>query len=98
MRNIILTSPALFSCASLAPAIDTPAAKGTATKPYPLTTCIVSDEKLDEDIVTKVYNGQEIKFCCKKCIKDFEKDQSTYLKKITKDHKEGTVAEHAHEK
>ena len=54
----------------------------TKAKAYPLTTCIVTDEKLGDDAVMKVYNGQEIKVCCKKCFKDFEKDQATYLKKI----------------
>ena len=53
-------------------------------KPYPLTICIVSGEKLGEmgsPVVTN-YNGQEIKFCCKDCVKDFDKDQAKYIKKI----------------
>ena len=58
-----------------------PAAK---LKPYPLTTCVVSGEKLGEmgsPVVTN-YLGQEIKFCCKDCVKDFDKDQAKYIKKI----------------
>ena len=53
-------------------------------KAYPLDTCIVSDEKLGEmgDPVIKIYGDQEIKFCCKSCIKKFEKDQAKYLKKL----------------
>lgn len=61
-----------------------PEEKKEAVKPYKLDTCIVSDEKLDAmgKPVVKVYQGQEIKFCCKKCIPKFEKDQATYLKKL----------------
>lgn len=64
-------------------AADTaPAAK---PKPYPLKTCIVSDEKLGGDHgepYAFVHNGQEIKLCCKPCLKDFNKEPAKYLKKI----------------
>lgn len=53
-------------------------------KPYPLDTCIVSDEKLEETEKPHVlvYKGQEIKLCCKKCAKRFEKDSAKYMKKL----------------
>lgn len=53
-------------------------------KPYPLKTCIVSDEKLGEmgDPFTFVYEGQEIKLCCKSCKKDFDKNPKKFLKKL----------------
>jgi hypothetical protein len=55
-------------------------------KPYPLTTCVVSDEKLGADPSMKpyvfVHEGREIKLCCKSCLKDFKKDSATYIKKI----------------
>jgi YHS domain-containing protein len=53
-------------------------------KPYPLKTCIVSDEKLGEmgEPYTFVYQGQEIKLCCKSCLKDFNKNPETYVKKL----------------
>ncbi len=53
-------------------------------KPYPLQTCIVSDNKLGSmgKPITKVYSGQEIKFCCKPCIKKFEANQAKYLAKL----------------
>jgi nitrous oxide reductase accessory protein NosL len=56
----------------------------TAAKPYKLDTCIVSGDKLGEmgPPVVKVYNGQEIKFCCKNCVKDFEKEPAKYLTKL----------------
>jgi hypothetical protein len=53
-------------------------------KPYPLKTCVVSDEKLDAMGSPHVftYKDQEIKLCCKGCLKDFNKDPEKYLKKI----------------
>lgn len=61
-------------------------AKKNEVKPYPLDTCIVSDEKLGEmgKPVVFVYKGQEIKLCCKHCRKDFDKDPAKYLKKLKK--------------
>ena len=61
---------------------DAPKDKPT---PYPLKTCIVSGEKLGEmgDPVVFVENGQEVKLCCKSCKKDFTKDKTAYLKKIS---------------
>ena len=95
MSKFLLAAIALLAFAGLTSAADAPAADGA--KPYPLKTCIVSDEKLEEDTVVKVYNGQEVKFCCKKCIKDFEKDQAKYLKKLDADHKDDKKDEKAGE-
>ena len=52
--------------------------------PYPLTTCIVSDEKLCEmgKPVMVDYKGQQVGFCCKSCIGDFEKEPAKYLAKL----------------
>jgi hypothetical protein len=55
------------------------------TKPaYPLTTCVVSDEKLGEmgKPVVIQHDGREVQFCCESCQKDFKKDPAKYLKKI----------------
>lgn len=56
----------------------------TAAKPYPLDICIVSDNELGSmgDPISYVHEGQEVKFCCKPCIKKFKKDPDKYLKKI----------------
>ena len=53
-------------------------------KPYPLDKCIVTDEKLGEHGKPYVFTheGQEIKMCCKSCLKDFKKEPAKYLKKI----------------
>ena len=56
----------------------------TKPKPYTLKTCIVSGEKLgqmDKPFVF-VYEGREIKLCCKDCQKDFKKNAVKYVKKI----------------
>lgn len=55
-----------------------------APKPYPLTTCIVSDEPLDSmgGPVTIIHEDQEIKFCCGHCIRPFRQDPPKYLKKL----------------
>lgn len=59
-------------------------AKNEDSKTYPLTTCVVSGEKLGEmgkPYVHK-YEGREVQFCCKNCLKDFNKDPKKYLKKL----------------
>jgi YHS domain-containing protein len=54
------------------------------TKPYPKNTCIVSDNKLGSmgSPITKVHEGQEVKFCCKPCVKKFDKNPAKYLAKL----------------
>lgn len=58
-------------------------------KPYPLEKCVVSDEKLGEmgKPVTLTYKGQEMRFCCKDCVKKFNKDPEKYLKKLAEEAK-----------
>lgn len=53
-------------------------------KPYPLKTCIVSGDDLEEmgGAITFTHKGQEIKLCCKPCKKDFDKDPAKYLKQL----------------
>ena len=63
---------------------ESQSASTVGVKPYPLQICVVSGDKLGEmgPPVVKVYNGQEMKFCCKNCVKDFEKEPSKYLTKL----------------
>ena len=46
---------------------------------YPLDTCVIRDSKLGEmgEPVDYVYKGRLVRFCCKGCIKAFEKDPET---------------------
>ncbi len=55
--------------------------------PYPLDTCIVTDNKLGSmgDPLTIVHENQEIKLCCKACEKKFKKDPEKYLGKLKPD-------------
>ncbi len=54
------------------------------TTPYPLKICIVSGDKLGQMGAPTVinYKGTELQFCCKDCLKDFEKDPEKYLKRL----------------
>ena len=51
-------------------------------KPDKLTTCVVSGEKLGDDAYVFITKGQEVKLCCKDCLKEFTKDSAKYLNKI----------------
>lgn len=70
----------------VAPLLATADEKKAVAKPYPLDTCLVSDEKLGADANMKTFvfthEGQEIKLCCKSCQKDFKKEPAKYLKKL----------------
>jgi YHS domain-containing protein len=59
-------------------------ASAAGVKPYPKKTCLVTDNKLGSmgSPVTKVYDGQQVKFCCKPCVAKFEKNPQKYLSKI----------------
>jgi YHS domain-containing protein len=54
------------------------------TDAYPLTTCVVSGEELGTmgKPVEIVHEGTTVKFCCKSCIPDFEKEPAKYLAKL----------------
>jgi hypothetical protein len=79
MKNILLiitlASSLLLGCNSIDLA---------NSKPYPLKTCIVSDNDLYSmgEPVVIVHEGQQIKFCCKPCIKKFKKDPAKFLVKL----------------
>lgn len=77
-----LTCALLLASCATAP---TGAAAGPVT-PYPLKDCLVSDNELGSmgPVITRVHAGQEVKFCCKPCIRKFEKDPAAYLGKLAK--------------
>ena len=70
----ILPAIALMSLGTIAHAADA----------YPLKTCVVSGEKLDEmgKPVVINYKGTEVHFCCNGCIKKFNADPEKYLVKL----------------
>ena len=89
--RLLLISASLLLASSFAHASDAkpaaPAAKADAA--YPLTTCIVADEKLGEmgkpyDYVHKEEGKPDrlVRFCCKGCLPDFKKDPAKYLNRL----------------
>ena len=82
MKTLILFIAAglLSACSTTAPS----GTSGTATsgvKPYPLKTCLVTENELGSmgDDQTFVYQGQEIKVCCEPCVPMFHKNPQKYL-------------------
>lgn len=53
-------------------------------KPYPLETCLVSDEKLSNRGKPYVFThkGQQIKLCCRTCKKEFNQNSKKFLGKL----------------
>ena len=77
-----------------APGQSAPNAK--QAKPYPLKTCIVSGEAFGGDMgkpITLTYQGQEMKFCCKGCVKDFNQDPQKWLKKFEEEKAKAAATE-----
>jgi len=77
-KLLILLIPVLLaSCA-------TPAGSASGSKSYPLATCLVSDNELGSmgPVISRDYQGQTVKFCCKPCVRKFERDPAAYLGKI----------------
>ncbi|MSU25064.1 MAG: hypothetical protein EXS32_14750 [Opitutus sp.] len=89
-RSSLLLGTALLL--STAFAAGQPTGSAAAKAAYPLATCVVSGDKLEEggpmggpvDYLYKV-NGKPdrlIRFCCKDCVKDFEQEPAKFLKKL----------------
>ena len=86
---MIKNSVSFFASTALAVTLATAFAaaykdKKEKLKPYPLSTCAVSDEKLGGmgDPYVFAHEGREVKLCCKSCEKDFKKEASKIVKKI----------------
>jgi len=67
--------------------VKTPEDKAKAAdlaKSYPLTSCVVSHDALGGmgETVDALYEGRLIRFCCKGCVKSFNKNPEKYLKEI----------------
>jgi hypothetical protein len=83
---------ALFLIPSASRAADTNSVASARPVPYPLTTCIISGDKLGGDMGDPiVFNyqdktkgiNQEIKFCCPMCKPKFLANPDKYMKTIT---------------
>ena len=87
-----LVALAATSCSTKSGDGDKAAAEGSKEgKAYPITSCVVSGDKLGsmgkpyvyvyKDPKVKDDPGREIYFCCDGCLPDFQKDPAKYLKK-----------------
>lgn len=88
LKFLLLLSLGLAACA--APPRSEPVAqvpeRRSEPKPYPLETCLVTGDDLDEmdDRVATVHDGQVFEFCCKPCLKKFRKHPGKYAKLLAK--------------
>src|SRR4051794_39143029 len=82
--SVLLVGFVFVSSLAVGAEKDSKVDKDAKLKPYTLETCVVSGEKLGEMGKPYVheYKGREIKFCCKSCLKDFNKDSAKYVKKL----------------
>lgn len=79
------TNAAMTCSMSCCSGMSTVAESTTNAIPDKLATCPVSGDKLNGDMGAPyvfVYQGQEIKLCCKSCKKDFDKNPDKYVKLI----------------
>jgi hypothetical protein len=83
--TLALAATVLMPVTGFAASAQKPAdKKAPAVKPYPLEVCIVTDNDLGSmgDEQRMIYEGQEIKFCCKPCERKFLKNPAKYLEKL----------------
>lgn len=77
IRALCLATSALFAaCEEKSTAAGDPN--------YPLKVCVVSGEKLGSMGAPYIHkhDGREVQFCCKSCLKDFDKEPEKHLAKI----------------
>ena len=93
MKKLTVFSTIAVLAAGLTLASVSFAADSKKPKPYPLKTCVVTDEEINDKGEMKpyrfVHEGQEVKLCCKSCLKDFKKEPAKYMAKIEAAEKKG---------
>ncbi len=85
MKKIYIITTTIIAVALSACATSSQtAAKPANVKAYPLTTCLVTGNRLGTmgAPVTLYHGNQEIKVCCKPCVKKFEAQPEKYLGKL----------------
>lgn len=90
LRTILYGAGCALVLAALAP-LALAEGQPAKAKPYPLKTCVVSGEELGGmgDPYVFTHEGREIKLCCKGCLKKFNKDSASFLKKLDAAEKKG---------
>ncbi len=84
MTTIIRAISAAGMLATLAVAAGCGDVRTAGARPYPLSTCIVTDNDLGSmgDEQSYVHEGQEIKVCCAPCIEKFKANPARFLAKL----------------
>lgn len=56
----------------------------TRFKPYPLEDCLITGEGLESKggTITRYYQGQELKICCKSCENAFKANPQVFMEKL----------------
>jgi YHS domain-containing protein len=83
MKQYLIPSTLLLL--SLFGAMFSHAAPAAADKSsYPLSICVISGDQLGAmgAPTTIQYHGTDVRFCCKDCEKEFQKDPDKYLKRL----------------
>jgi YHS domain-containing protein len=95
LKNLAVTALTVLALALPLAVLAADSPKKPDLKPYKLDKCIVTDEKLGEmgKPVVYDYKGQEIKFCCKSCRKDFDKDPAKFMKKLQEEEKKAEAGQ-----
>ena len=80
LHTLLLSSSLVLGAASCAGTGDAQ----PDVEPYPLDMCLVMDSKLGSmgDPISRVYEGQEGKFCCQPCVDEFEADPDYYMAQL----------------
>lgn len=84
MLLLLLSCGLSVAAPTTAPSTDVPPTTAPAVasdKPINTHCPINRDEEIDP-AVTTTYNGQTVAFCCKDCIKKFQKDPEKYMKDL----------------
>ncbi len=80
------TTAIIIALAAVAAFVPDALAAAPKPKGYPLKSCIVTDNELGSmgKPLSRTYGDQEVRFCCKPCVKKFEQNPAKYLKKLGK--------------
>src|ERR1700744_5839365 len=76
---------------------DTNSPPSVIIKPYPIDHCLICGDNISgtNAVVVFDYQGQELKFCCQRCVKTFKKDPAKYLQQLHGDANSATARNEA---
>ncbi|MEW6304450.1 MAG: hypothetical protein AB1705_13315 [Verrucomicrobiota bacterium] len=74
----------ILAAATLVAFIGVTSLRAAEKKAYPLKKCVVSDEALGSmgKPYVHTHEGREVQFCCKSCLKEFNKDPKKFIAKL----------------